>query len=764
MPLASHFQKRKANLSLTRLRFVVLTMLMALCLPAFSADRLALVIGNAQYAQRPLLNPTNDAKAISKKLSGLGFKVTTLLELKRDDIGVKLQKFLQSVSPGDDVVFYYAGHGVQQNGQNYLIATDAKIRTRFDIARNSINVGDLLNRLDETRAAVKIVFLDACRNNPFARAVRGDDVKGLARIGGAPSGTLISFATQPGGVAVDGIGDNGLYTAQLLKHLDTPGLPVEQMLKRVAASTSQASSGTQRPWIEGSILGEFVFSQQPVSAALAMAGTSTPDETASGQNDLARFAWEIATRSDNAAAYDVFLEEFGTSKYARLARIKLAGLSGKKTRKKPAAEKIATAPGQAVITPSQNAKMLSSDKTLQGKTPQDKTLSVISEKFVMLDKQDSLSEPLPKIEPMAAIKRKPVMSFDPKASQESVSNIERKAWILAMDQAYQDASSLNDPDDRLDALERFVKDYTADNAFKQDSLPIRAKAEKEIKALWAMRKGQRVDIAAIDPYQMSRAKTAFKQGKFETALNLYLPLAKSGNAIAQTHAGHLYANGQGVEQSHESAVQWFKKAAANSYPPAMAALGWHYLEGLGVPKDPALALNWNRKAADKNNAEGMNNLGMQYAAGIGVAKDEKTAVQWFKKSAQLGYRVGQFNLAQRFARGTGGLEKSFANAAKWWRKAAEQGFPTAMTNLGFLYSKGQGVPQSDGLALSWYQKAAEQNDPWALNNMGIMYRDGRGVKSSKRKALQWFGRAASQKKNPRAARSANNSIRKLRGG
>ena len=238
-----------------------LAALAALALLAFvpaQAARQALVIGNSAYADSPLKNPVNDARAMDAKLRSLGFEVQKVENLKRALIGRTLSGFAARIRPGDEVVVFYAGHGLQVKGVNYLPTVDAEIHGEDDVAVNSLNLNALLDRLDEAKAGVKLLFLDACRNNPYARSFRSAS-RGLARVADAPSGTLMHFATRPGSVAADGNGANGLYTTELLKAIDQPGLPVEQMLKRVAAAVERASQGQQEPWVEGSLKGDFYF-------------------------------------------------------------------------------------------------------------------------------------------------------------------------------------------------------------------------------------------------------------------------------------------------------------------------------------------------------------------------------------------------------------------------------------------------------------------------------------------------------------------------
>ncbi len=226
--------------------------------PAATKPRkFALVIGNAAYPTMPLKNPLNDARAVSRKLASYGFEVTTRENLKVRDIGRILAEFGSRIAPGSSVVFFYAGHGVQLKGENFLPAVDADVRTEYDVPTQSLSVNRVLDMFSDRKAALTLVLLDACRNNPFGRAFRSTGT-GLAPVN-APSGTLLSYATRPGSVAVDGDGEHGLYTRYLLMHMDAPDLPVELVFKRVASDVRRASNGSQEPWSEGHIDGEFAF-------------------------------------------------------------------------------------------------------------------------------------------------------------------------------------------------------------------------------------------------------------------------------------------------------------------------------------------------------------------------------------------------------------------------------------------------------------------------------------------------------------------------
>jgi hypothetical protein len=224
---------------------------------AVSEKRIALVIGNSAYTNSPLKNPVNDAKDVAAKLRRLGFVVIERDNLKTKQIGRTLSEFRSKLVPGGVALVFYAGHGLQIKGENYLPAVDAEIAAEEDVPNQSLAVKQIMDVLDESKTRLNLVFLDACRNNPYARSFRSTAGEGLARIS-APSGTLISYATRPGSVAQDGDGHNGLYTSKLLAQMDS-NLQIELALKQVVTAVKADSQGKQEPWMEGSIEGDFCF-------------------------------------------------------------------------------------------------------------------------------------------------------------------------------------------------------------------------------------------------------------------------------------------------------------------------------------------------------------------------------------------------------------------------------------------------------------------------------------------------------------------------
>ncbi len=225
-------------------------------------QRIALVIGNGAY-QDPLANPVNDATDVAKALRELGFEVILLQNKDLRAMEEAIEDFSRELRQGGVGVFYYAGHGVQVNGENYLVPLKAKLNRQKDVGYEAVPLGKVLNVMEEAETQVNIVIIDACRNNPFYRRwsshSRGSgSVRGLAPVQSA-EGTLIAFATAPGKFAEDGEGKNSPFTYHLLQHINTPKLPVELMFKKVRAAVVQETNRKQTPWEQSSLVGEFSF-------------------------------------------------------------------------------------------------------------------------------------------------------------------------------------------------------------------------------------------------------------------------------------------------------------------------------------------------------------------------------------------------------------------------------------------------------------------------------------------------------------------------
>lgn len=291
-------------------------------LVAAQEQRVALVIGNAAYPVGPLRNSVNDSRAMAKALRDNGFTVIERQNQTRRQMLAALREFGANLTPDTVGVFYYAGHGIQSQGTNYLIPIDAQFESEAAIDEESVNVNAVLGRIQEGRARLAIVILDACRDNPFERRFRSLG-RGLAQQD-APAGSMIAFATSPGSTAADGAGANGLYTEELLAAMQLPGLKVEELFKRVRIEVQKRSNGRQVPWENTSLTGEFYFRPlAPTARAEAAPGTGV---ATAGSNPYELLFWQTIMNSDRPTDFEEYLRRFPQGVFAGLAKDRAAAL------------------------------------------------------------------------------------------------------------------------------------------------------------------------------------------------------------------------------------------------------------------------------------------------------------------------------------------------------------------------------------------------------------------------------------------------------
>ena len=227
-----------------------------------SEKRLALVLGNSDYQfGGKLLNPLNDAHAMKIALENLGFTVLEAVNCDQRKMKMMIDEFGDKLVNYDVGLFFYAGHGVQLKGYNYLIPVDSKLENERDVEYDCVQAGRVLSKMESAGTKTNLVILDACRDNPFERSwSRGQSSKGLAFMN-APSGSLIAYATSPGNTASDGKGSNGLYTSAILDYIRQQGLQIEDMFKEVRKKVIKESGGKQTPWESTSLVKDFYFSK-----------------------------------------------------------------------------------------------------------------------------------------------------------------------------------------------------------------------------------------------------------------------------------------------------------------------------------------------------------------------------------------------------------------------------------------------------------------------------------------------------------------------
>lgn len=335
--------------------------------PHVKEHRVALVIGNAKYPKNELRNPVNDARAMARTLRALGFDVIERTDVSQKDFNRSITQFRSKIGADSVALFYYAGHGMQVRGNNYLIPVDAQISTEATVGSEAVNMDTVLQQLTEAGSRVNLVILDACRNNPYERRFRGGS-GGLASMD-APKGTLIAYATAPGKVAMDGEGSNGLYTSELLKAIRKPGWQVEEVFKEVRNQVNRGSGDSQTPWESSSLTGRFYFSPPIEATPAAAVAAPVPVAPATQSDDMAGDieAWRGAQRLDTDEAYRAYIQQYPQGRFAGLAKAALSKLKQQQQEKAAlaAAAKAKAEPAQPAKTMQQEQKGPTKDAAKQ---------------------------------------------------------------------------------------------------------------------------------------------------------------------------------------------------------------------------------------------------------------------------------------------------------------------------------------------------------------------------------------------------------------
>lgn len=325
-------------------------------------QRVALVIGNSNYQNAPqLANPDNDAQSMAQFLNSAGFEVISATDLGQNDMLRVVQDFSAKVSargPNTVAMVYYAGHGVQLAGENYLVPVDAKVLNQTELVNDSVRLVDVMSTLETIPSRMRIVILDACRNNPFPNV--NDAGRGLAIVD-APNGSIVGYSTAPGAEALDGSGGHSPYTQAFLNVAREPNVPIEQLFKRVRLQVNQSTSGAQIPWESSSLTSDFTFfgdtavaaSRAPVNAPVVQMAANLPSRSTRQAYDyvvsegrpeyyqefiqmyphdplcdhirwllsnlLLSQAWHQAVLANSPIGYKAFYDSYGNSPYAQTA-------------------------------------------------------------------------------------------------------------------------------------------------------------------------------------------------------------------------------------------------------------------------------------------------------------------------------------------------------------------------------------------------------------------------------------------------------------
>jgi hypothetical protein len=300
---------------------------------AFADKRVAFVVGNGAYKNVPALpNPAVDAKSMAKLLRNVGFEVVEGSNLSRDKMTEKLLDFGKKAEGADVAIFFYAGHGIAVNGTNYLLPVDADLKSEMDVKLGAaINV-DLTLEQTMSDAKVKLVFLDACRDNPFAAKIRSAKAtrsatvaSGLAEMKSG-EGTLLAFATGPGQTALDGeAGTNSPFTRALLANIAQPGVEIQQAMTKVRAQVNEETSKGQLPWGHTNLIGSVYLNPAKVPGN-ATEAPNTPAQTTTAASEVELEFWRSIKDSNKVEEYNAYLTTYPSGTFKSIALSRIAAL------------------------------------------------------------------------------------------------------------------------------------------------------------------------------------------------------------------------------------------------------------------------------------------------------------------------------------------------------------------------------------------------------------------------------------------------------
>jgi len=565
--------------------------------------RVALVIGNSSYTSSPLKNPANDARAMAATLRRLGFEVDERINLGYFEMNKAVEGFGKKLRSGGVGLFYYAGHGMQVNGANYLIPVDAQIEDENEVRFKAVDAGLVLAKMEQAKSDVNLVVLDACRDNPFSRSFRSAS-HGLASMD-APNGTFIAYATAPGKTAADGDGKNGLYTAELVKVLETPGIPVEQVFKRALKAVRERSGSKQTPWVASNLEGEFYFIPPSTMAylkpQLAGAGLVPAEPIPSPTREDGETAlWREVLKGNSKYDLEAYLAQYPKGRYVAQANILIDKLQ----------DDVATEAFRKEQDAWRTADTSGSENGYQNYLkgwPSGRYTGLAQARLRKLQSDRRL--------------RTAANEIFEQAKKGSSAKLEELSGLASQGNAYAQGN--------LARMYFYGWGVT----------------KNEVEAVKLFRKAAEQGESDAQ----SRLGTMYRMGqgvaKDEVeAVKWYRKAAEQGNAYGQFSLGLMYANGLGIAKDDAEAVKWYRKAAEQGNANGQTNLGYAYEKGLGVAQSYEEAVKWYRKAAEQGNAPGQTNLGYAYEKGLGVAQSKEEAITWYRKAAAQGNETATKNL------------------------------------------------------------------------------------------------------------------------
>lgn len=641
-------------------------------------QKYAIVIGNQSYVHAPQLpNAWNDALDVADLLAGQGYDVTLLKDASKRDFEGLMQRVLFDVDRNTEVLFYYAGHGVQIGSENYLIPTDAQLDAVDDLPFETVSVGSLVSIVG-ARARLQIIILDSCRNNPFAgiklQDSLGPDVRevetGFASLA-APVNSYVVFSTSPGEVALDGAGENSPFASAFLQAATLGSVPVTDVFEEVRRKVFVETQGVQVPWDSSTMVEE---------ASISSVSTA-PDATSPAKEEggsVARGLTLFAASSAELLPIDAPLPPADISIAAPLAPAVPIGAT--------LAEDLALAP---------------TDTIGLAEAPR-------GGRLVLLDDQGLQSAPVFPLSadelrrlafayvsgPTVTFSQNPVLKVQFKVEQNGAPKLVQ--LDLTPDPCDLAAADHLDPEGV--GLARFANEIEPETAL----LACQAAVEREPQN-------------ARFHYQLGRVYTAlrsFDEARTELDLARQLGHSRASYAIGNAIANEVRQTGGAANESApEEALAYFREGVELGDPYAFHALGRQLVRFGNTGQDRLRGYDLLMRALEVGHTYAMNELGYFYLDEKSEYYDPARGLRYLNESADRGDIYGFNNLGLVYMNGLGGEEKDAKLALDWFTKAADGGHPNAPGNIGQLIASGALGKKADlGKAVEWFDMGLERGD------------------------------------------------------
>ncbi|CAN7728172.1 caspase family protein [Rhizobium leguminosarum] len=712
-----------------------------------SGRRVALVIGNSVYKTLPSLpNPANDVEEVASTLRAAGFDVTIGVNVDRIGLEDTVRRFLRSTSNAEAGLIYYSGHGIQVGGQNFLVPVDATLETPYDVETQTMPLDLILNHLKQN-SRVQLIFLDACRNNPFNAqkfwmAEKLEPVgatRGLARID-SDLGSLIAFSTEPGQVALDGTGALSPYSESFIKRASEPNKEIRQVLTDVRRDVIAMTNGKQVPWENSSLMDSFYFIPAPPPPSVEpMQQVSVPEGAATTKLPIA------PPHDETGSALLVTLNQL-----PKTGKLSFDGKPVEKGAKMPAAALTALTYDSSGVAAGTVGLIGYTVSDPYGQATQGVVAITVSAdagaKLAQLEQQkqmrladaDAYLKTLPRdvdttigVGPIEA--SLPVVPASVAEMTFKVAALPDKGTLRAGDRVIGLGHVLEAAD--IPALSYEPQIGTENQPFAltlqaaNDDLPPATVTFKPVL--------DACDAAAAAPLDL-QGVTA---GKLPNEIDPddALPACTEAMKAYPEVARFVYQLGRAqlANRDTKTAFATIKKAMDAGHVRAISELSALYLVGASVPANLDKSSEIAAMGAKKGDPFALYSYGKSLYYGRGAKADTQEGLKLMLQAADLGHTYAMNELGYIFFNGVN-VPPDIERGIRFYESGLKRDDIYSMNSLGMIYRAGKAVPQDLEKALELFKRAADGGQPYAPRNIGLMYRDGLGVPKDESASITWL--------------------------